>query len=363
MKNKVKIIVIGLVLLSLIIDLFIVRSYTRTYKVDNVNITEKYDKQNDKYIFTFKYQKESFEIPLTSNYVRSKKLIKKINKIDVTNGYCLIFDTKKVTLSPVCYVDGEYVSYHLVKDLKDKIDGKYYSKIKSSNKKYSSIGIHYLNDKNYFIWNYNSLLFINDNKSKKIEVFKNDHYQIELATKINEYLFIPDYDEGYSFSSAYIINLNNGKKSKWDLGEDISIKSRILGTYNKSIFLVDEKNKVEYEIVPHKKKIREVSGRILKKDDFKKYSISDIINKKLSFIKSNNYDYILDNNRLYLKNNNQTRTKITLNEVSKIIYIDNDTVYYLVGDSLYLYNNTLGNIKLITNFEWSFNSDNTIFIY
>ena len=56
MKNKVKIIVIVLVLLSLIIDLFIVRSYTRTYKVDNVNITEKYDKQNDKYLFTFKYQ-------------------------------------------------------------------------------------------------------------------------------------------------------------------------------------------------------------------------------------------------------------------------------------------------------------------
>ena len=363
MKNKVKVIVISLVILSLIVDLFIIKSYKKTYKVDNISVTEKYEKNNDKYIFSFKYKNESFEVPVTNEYIRSKKLIKKINKIDVTDGYCLTFDTKKVELYPVCYVDNEYISYHLVSDLKEKIDKKYYSKINSKTKKYESLEISYLNGKNYLIWNYNSFYYINSKKNKDIKLFNKDYYQIDLATKINEYLFIPNYDQGYSFSSAYVIDMSNGKRSKWNLDVDISSKSRVLGTHDKSIFIIDEKNKKEYEIVPHKKKIREVSGTILEQDKLVKRNIRDIINKNLSFNPTKNYNYVLEDHKLYLENSNKTRVLVSNYKVSKVIEIDNDTVYYLVDDYLYLYNNKFGNIKLITNFEWSFNNDNNIFIY
>ena len=56
---------------------------------------------------------------------------------------------------------------------------------------------------------------------------------------------------------------------------DISFQSRIVGVNNKSIFLVDEKNKEMYEIVPHKKKIRK--GLMEKNDDVTEEDINSVL--------------------------------------------------------------------------------------
>ena len=172
---------------------------------------------------------------------------------------------------------------------------------------------------------------------------------------------MPDYDEGYSFNDAYVINMKNGKKEKWNMKYDISMQSRVVGINNKSIYLVDEKSKIMYEIVPHKKKIRKVSGRILVGDKFEKTNINKIINNNLVFKPTINYDYQIINNDLYQIIDKQ-KTLIN-NRVDYIVYKDNDSVYYLIKDTLYVYNPLYGNQKLITNFEWEFNNSNTIFIY
>ncbi len=49
--------------------------------------------------------------------------------------------------------------------------------------------------------------------------------------------------------------------------------------------------------------------------------------------------------------------------VKEIVYSTEDTVYYLEGDTLYYYNDSDGEVLVISNFEWNFNYKNMIFIF
>ena len=361
MKNKVKIIVIFLILFFNVFLYIIPSSYQKKYKVDGYSIVEKYDNKQKTYRYDIKGN-DNFSVAINNNYIAKKKHIKQIKKVKLDNGYCIIPISSKVSFYPLCVVDNKQVSYHLIPELKDKIDKSYYKEVKSLDKNYASLDINYLNNKKYLIWNYTSFYYLNNKNNKTIEVLSNDYYQIDLAAKINQYLFLPDYDQGYNFNKAYVINMDNGKMDKWDLKYEISTQSRIVGVYNKSIFLVDEKNEIMYELVPHKKKMRKVSGRILKGNKFEKTNIKTIINNKLVFEPTTYYNYEINNGYLYQTIGNST-TLISNNVVKDIVYKDNETVYYLVNDVLYMYNPYYGNVKLITNFEWSFNYSNLIFIY
>ena len=360
MKNKAKFIIIVLILFLNIVLYFVPNNYKKKYSVSDYKITEQYLKREKLYSFKIISGKDTFEFKIYGDYNLKKKLINSINKVNITDGYCLLLESQKIELYPLCIQNSEYKSFYLIDELKELISPDYYKKIAKDSSKFKSLNINYLNQKKYLLWNYNYFYYLSNN-NKIIDLFKSDYYQIKLAAKVNNFLFIPDYDDGYTFNDAYIINMKNGKKSKWKLKYDISIDSRIIGTYKKSIFLLDEKNKVLYEIVPHKEKIRKVSGRILENGKLKKYSISDIINDNLSFVYKQYFNYEVRSGNLYLINNN---SEVLLNtNINSIIYQEKNDVYYLVNDTLYYYNPYYGNVKLITNFEWKFNSENMIFIY
>ncbi len=359
MKNRVKIVCIITILFLNFLIYLIPNNYKKEYKISKYEVTEKYLKKEKLYQFSVKNGEDIFEFNIYSNYHLKKKLINKIDKININNGYCLLLDSNKLSLYPLCIEDGKQKSYHLIEEIKDKISSKYYPKINYLNSKYKSLFISYLNNKKYLLWNYNYFYYLG-NKNKTIKLFDNDYYQLRLAAQIKNYLFVPNYDDGYTFNNAYIINFNNGHKDSWNIKYDISIDSRIIGTYKKSIYLLDEKNKVLYEIVPHKKKIRKVSGRILEGSKMKRYSIDTIINKNLSFIPQSYFDYKVIDNDLYL--NNKNSKVLLVKNITNVISNEKDNVYYLIDDTLYMFNPFYGSIKLITNFEWEFNIDNMIFI-
>ena len=362
MKNKIKFIIIVLILFLNIFLYLIPSNYTKKYKIQNYNIIEKYVKKDGVYLFTVKDGQATIDIAIYNKYKAKKGLIKKITKIDIENGYCLEFQSDKIDFYPICKQDDEYKFFYLINGLDQKISSSYYKKIKSNKTVYQSLKIYNLFSKKYLLWNYSNFYYLSDKKNKTINLFDNDYYQIDLATLLNNYLFIPNYDDGYIFDDAFIININNGDISNWKLNNDISIDSRIIGTYNKSIYLLDEKSKVLYEIVPHKKKVRKVSGRILEDDKFVKYDIDTIIRDKMSFKPSSYFKYQVINNKLYLVSDNN-RILLNNNDIDSIVFIDRDSVYYLVADTLYLFNPYYGNVKLISNFEWKFNNNNLIFIY
>ena len=125
---------------------------------------------------------------------------------------------------------------------------------------------------------------------------------------------------------------------------------------------MDEKEEKLYELVPHKMKFRQIKGKILKNNELLSVDIKDIINKNLEFEYDNIFKYEIINHKLYMVFNN-TKLLLSNKDVDKIVDVIDNEVYYLSQDSLYVYSKFKGEVKLLTNFEWSFNNNNIIFIY
>ena len=213
----------------------------------------------------------------------------------------------------MCNNGKQNVDYHLVDDkLKDELQD--YYKEQSEKKEKIDNYIIYNNEK-MFIWNYKGFNYINDNQITKINLFKKDIYDIPLATKINEYILLPDYEQNYNFNKFYIINTKNLEIEEWEINYDISFNSYINGINYKSIYLTDIKNEKQYEIVPHKKRMRVVGNKY--KDGIQyihgkeeKVPMSELINKKINFISNNPYVYKVENKELYLNySENNINTK------------------------------------------------------
>ena len=57
------------------------------------------------------------------------------------------------------------------------------------------------------------------------------------------------------------------------------------------------------------------------------------------------------------------KIKITNKKVETIITTLNDTVFYISEDTLYKYNYNEGEKRILSNKEWKFNFQNSVFIY
>ena len=378
MKKKYKLkkdaiiffIIIAIVLLSIIILLYNAlktKSYTLNYDIKEYSISENYDKQKGLYYFEIEYEGVKYNFINVKKYERERKLINDIKKYEQDEYTCLLIQSDYISFNPLCSKDKTVIDYHLVPE-ELMIEMKRINYSKDINTSFKNYEIKNLNQQ-VIIWNYKGFDLISKDKMSTIKLFNKDIYNIKLATVINDYLFIPDYNQNYNFNKAYVIDLNKLTKKEWELDYDISFDSYILGTHEDSIFLVDKKNKTEYELVPYNRKMRIVGtsskkGIIYNNDKETKISLTKLTSEEQSFTKDQNYKFIIKDKTLYLQYiDSNIKTKISNNEVDKIIYIDNDKVYYLVKDTLYFYNLTYGEVGLITYSEWEFNNDNVIFIH
>ena len=154
---------------------------------------------------------------------------------------------------------------------------------------------------------------------------------------------IADYEEKYNFSRVYVINLKNDKYDTWKLDYDISFDSYVLGVNDKSVYIMDQKNKIEYELVPEKKKMRIVAsnnkkGIIYVDGKEEKISLDVLSSSRKNFTSYTNYHYSLKNNKLYLTYmDHDNKMRVSDHNVTSIISTHNDIVYYLVDDTLYSY--------------------------
>ena len=221
---------------------------------------------------------------------------------------------------------------------------------------------------NYLLWNYKGFNYINENSNKSIKLLNNDLYNIKIVARIDNLLLMANYNQQYNFNKFIIINMENGKKDYWAIDYEISMDSYILGINNKSVFLVDKKNKVEYEIVPYRKKMRIVGNEnkkgIIYRDGFEDISMSKLINDELQFSSSEVFNYSIVDNKLYLSLY-QHGDKILISEEPELKIVEqiDDTVYYLSKDQLCVYSPYNGKKLLMEYSEWNFNSENMVFVY
>lgn len=367
-KKRVIIIIafVGALFLLLIFNLVKDKSYEEEYSIKSFNITENYNKKLKLYTFKISTKENSFSFLENIKYVKKHKIINDIEEITLDNEFCLIIKSNYFTYNPLCMKDELEVDYRLVsKEMQEKLD--YKKENDEEEKTYDNLKVNNLLDYNYLVWNYKGFNKITKNGIETIDLFANDIYEIPLSKMVNNYLLIADYDSKYNFNKFYIINVLKGTKEEFKIKDDISFDSYILGSYKESIYLVDKKNKIEYEIVPHKKKIRKVGtenrqGVIYTEKGLEKISLTKLISKEYKFYDDNLYSYKIVDDRLVQELNDDTLL-ISDNKVKDILAIRDDTVLYLVDDTIFLYNTLNGEKKIMQNFEWNFNYKNSIYFY
>lgn len=357
--------IVALILFT--ISLFKTKSYSLEYNIDKYEINENYDNKENYYYFEITKDNFTYEFIHNSEYHKEKQLIKEIKEYNDGDYTCLTIVSNYITSYPLCSYKNQLIDYHLISDtLQEKLTD-YYTPSKVVNLERENYTI-YNNNLDLLIWSYKGFNYITNNDIKFIKIFDKDIYEIPLATKINNYMLIPDYEQEHIFNKVYLLNLDTLKVEKWQLKYDISFDSYILGTNDKSIFLIDKKNQKEYELVPHKQKMRLLAssnnkGTVYEEGNLNKVSMSKLVSKEQKFTYKQNYKYTLKNKTLYLSYlNSSNKIKVSTNNIDKIIYTKNDEVYYLIDYTLYRYSLKYGEERLISYSEWEFNSNNLIFI-
>jgi len=342
-------------------------NYSLKYNFKGYNIKEVYNKDDERYIVNVAKGKINYTFILDEKYIKSRKLVDNIKLYKVDDEECMLISFNKKTQTPKCKVNYKNTSYTLMSvRMKDKLPKKIFENTyKEVNKTYKNIEINYLNNKKVFIWNYHGFYLLDlNNKNKEINIFDTDVYNPEHIGHIKNYIVMPNYNNGYEFTSLKILNTKSLDIDTFKLENNLSRDSYVLGNHEDSIFFYDKKYEKEYEFVPYKLKIREVSPFIYNKG--KKESKTDVSLKSgnVKFVYDTVYDYKIIDNNLY-RSNKYTKDLelITDLEVKEIVKSQENEVYFISGDYLYMYSDKLGTVKMIKYFELSFNYHNLIYIF
>ena len=371
--RKDRIILLGVAFLFLIITIIVfiikifkAKSYSLDYQIKDTSISENYDNANKYYYYKLTYNNFSCDFIYESEYIKERKLISGIKKYYNDDYTCLIVDSDYFTINPLCSNKEELIDYHLIdEETKDKIK-KYYKTPSTTELKLNNYEIYNTEDTKV-IWNYKGINIIEKDKIESVNIFKKDIYEINIATLINNYFIVADYEQTYNYDTIYIIDIDTKEVTKWKLDTEISFDSYIIGTNDKSVYIIDKKNKIEYELVPHKQKMRKVSssnkGIVYNNGEEEKISMDRLVSQKYNFIDKNNYTFELDNKTLYMSiNSSNLKTRLSNQKIDSILSINNDTVYYLIGSTIYRYNLKYGETKIMQYSELEYNNTNIIFI-
>lgn len=346
--KKIYILIITIVLLfiSFLITLYIPKNYEISYKLDQYEINEKYSKEKKQYTFLVKYEDIEYPFLINHKYTKKQKLIKDINKADkclsinaLDNNYELCTENNKFIINNISDANNK-------KDLK-------------------SLTVLNEFDEKIYAWNYKGYTQIFHNNTETINILNNDNYENKIAIKTKKYLLTANYDDKYEINKLIIINTNNNKQKDLNLDTSISQNSYFLGEYKEKLYLVDKKNKYEYEINPKNNKIK-----IFNKDNqgyiydegWINISMNKLVNEKYAFTISNPYNFQLSEDKLTMKINHQI-IQISNKKISSIVEINEDTIYFISDDTLYKYTYGKNIIPLIKNTEWKFNYNNQLFIF
>lgn len=363
--KKRKLILFVFILIVLFYGIFRSKSYEIEYSLGEVTVLEKFQKEKKSYDFIFKVKEKEFFVSLEQSYIHSKKLIQNVDVKEKGDTLCIVPKGKKLDLYPLCIQNNEYVSFHLIED-DEIIDSSLRKEITYEQKNFKNMSIYSLNNKKYFIWNYEGFTVLSGDSQKEIKLFNEDIYNIPLAIKTGNYLIIADYNAKYVFSKFYVINTKNNKVRELDVDKEISFDSYFLGTTDKKVYLVDKKNKKEYEIDPKRLKFHDITkknqGRILNNGEWEVIGMNALVNNDVHFQYKFNTTYELLDGILF-KVQGDYKTKLSNQSVKEIIYVDESIVYYLIEDKLYYYTDSDGEVLVMRNFEWNFNYKNMIYVF
>ena len=346
--KKLRNLVIFLILIFVIFLFFLnfKHSYTLKYKINDIDVTEKYHKKEKYYSFLISYEGKDYELISFDKYTSKRKLINDIKVDNKEESTCLSFVSNKISLYDVCSNEDSFYYPHEEKEFKE-------------NSNYKNIKINTLNNKTYFLWNYHEFIYLNAKKNTNIKLFDKDIYKLNLIYQSDKYLVVPNYDENYKFTKIYLLNKENGKTKEVNLRYEIYFDSYFLGNYKNKVYLYDYKSELEYYFDLKKYDIYKTKYQINNNGKWESVTNQKLKNNKLTFTKDKVFNYSLKKDKLYAND----KYLVTNLSVNKIIKADNLDVYYISKDTLYYFNPMQGVIPLLKYSEWEFNNTNMIFIF
>lgn len=362
-RRLVFVLLFFLFLFAFLFFLFHKKNYEILYSINGYQVKENFDKEKDYYYFEIEKDNLKFNVALKNQKFFSKKLIYHIDSYQEQDETCLKIYSNKLRFYPLCMKNEEQISYHLVSDDMKK-NFEYLTK-ENIQDTYENISIMNYDYKEYYIWNYEGFYRLGSEYKENITLFSKDIYEPKLLYQVNDLLFIPNYDNNYYFTSAYILNMNTGKYEEWNFEEKLYFESVILGTYDNEFYLIDKHEKKEWKINISKKKLTLIAESnekgVTYQNGLQKIAMSKLILQDYYFEGLSVYDYEIQNG-LY-RINKLGREKILNEEPKEIITSKEDTVYYLKDNTLYAYQPIYGEYPLMSYFEWNFNYKNVIFIH
>lgn len=354
MKKHVVLVVALIVLFSIFIYFYLRKSsYELEYNIDDLTVTESYNKDKNAYYFSIDYDNKTYELISLDKYTNKRKLIDDIKVTQNEDETCLEFTTTDVNLYNICSDNDSYY----VENIDDKSTF-------TSKDSYKNINIGALDDKTYLLWNYHDFIYLNNDSQKTIKLFSKDIYNLSLIYAFENYLLVPDYEQDYIFDKLYVINTNNAKISNINLRFEVYFNSYFLGNDKNNVYLYDLKENQEFYIDLDKKEIYKASSEILVNGDWENVSNQTFQKEKPTFSEEKNLDVVFEDNKLYMKvPDGKTNVLITNRNVSELVKVNGLNIYYISEDILYKYNPFDGEQALLKYSEWNFNHQNMVFIF
>ena len=367
-KKKLRLLlIIFLIITFLLLIIFKDNSYSKVYDIDEYKVTEEFNDKQGYYYFQIKYNSLDYELLINHKY-SGEKLITNITKYSEKEELCLVLELTIGNSTLVCSKDNKLINWNLISDnLKDKIPSELIKEYSENSYTEKDIAIFNNIDSKIYIWNYKGFDIIENGKLKTLNIFDGDVYDTNLIAKVNNYIIIPNYNQKYNFNKIIILNTKTDEIEEWELNYEISYDSYVMGSYENSIYLVDTKNKIQYELVPHKQKARIIATKnsqgLIYKKEWQKMTVNQMINNKETFTFNIIYNYQIASQKLYLSYINSPNTiQVTNNQVDKIVAINDNEVYYLSQNKLFYFNIYDGEKLLAQKEEWLFNNENKVFI-
>lgn len=321
------------------------KNYSYNYRVKDYQVTEKFVKDKDYYLFKIKKNKKIYKYAIKSNYISKRGLVNKITN----DKKCISFLFNKKEEYTVC-LDGNNSTTSFYNE---KINDK-------KTDKYQKINIYNLLNHEYYVWNYNEFLNIGK-ENKKVDLFNSDLYELKIITKLDNYLVVADYNEKYQFDTFYLIDIHTGKVKETKLNRKFSLDSYILGINKDNIYLYDYKKEKEYRINLFKETVDDNPYQILVDGVWEDISVHKLNKGNVSFIDNKDFYYYIKENKLYYKMPN-VDILLSNMDISNIIYEDENGCYFISEDTLYYVNINTKITKIMQYSEWKFNNNN-IYIF
>lgn len=373
-------------------------SYTLFSNKKEFKIRENYSKEyGNVYDVSITVGDNNFYYNINNTFNKQKHIIKDIVYYEDNNDMCIypiLKDDSGTYIECIkdgnLYVKNSFPNLNLVNMISNDLDSRGYrlDYHEDYTDKYGNSTIYQKNiidGDTVLLWQYKGVDMFTNRTSHGINAIGFDKYDNKLGTLVGKYYVVPKYENNkvLEFNKVEVIDVENIKSFTIDFKDyTLSSGTYVNGIVNGKLYYTDSYNLTQLELNIDSKYVRligntELGGQMY---DGTKWSSRNIYDFKQeikygSSVALENYPnatvyegsgvyYVYENNNMYQVPKDHLDKKILLfnANVNNVNVVNND-LYYVVGNSLYYYSGDKQILKIFTNNDLLYNTNNRISIY